>query len=81
MAIVLKNADKAAAEMVWSRIIAKLDIINQADGRKFIISGSHGIVSTDEKLPAGIDEILALADSRMYEEKRLIKQKLKSVLL
>jgi diguanylate cyclase (GGDEF)-like protein len=78
--VVLKNADQSIAEKTWQRIVAKLDQLNQSPGRKFLISGSHGIVSTEQELSGTVEEILALADEKMYSEKKEIKKNL-SVLL
>jgi diguanylate cyclase (GGDEF)-like protein len=78
--IVLKNADQSIAEKTWQRIVSKFDQINQTPGRKYLISGSHGIVSTESELSGSIEEILALADTKMYTEKREIKQNFKAIL-
>lgn len=78
--IVLKNADESIAEKTWQRILAKFDKVNHAPERKFLISGSHGIVSTEAELSGNVEEILALADIKMYAEKNVIKQKFKVLL-
>ncbi len=63
-----------AAEEIWERIRLELTKLNEEDIKKFKISISHGI---SEYLPCKmdpIDSIINLADERMYEEKKIIKQ-------
>ncbi len=73
-AIVLNHADTHIAELIWTRIKAKMKNLNDKPGRKYRISGSHGVVTLDDNHSGNVDELLALADSRMYMEKRELKK-------
>lgn len=72
-AVALPDADREHAEMIWMRIKAKLEQASSAAARRYSISASHGIVSSEDGLDGQVEQILALADQRMYEEKRAIK--------
>lgn len=72
--IVLNNADAHIAELIWTRIKAKMENLNNQPGRKYCISGSHGIATLEDNHNGNVDELLALADSRMYAEKRELKK-------
>ena len=61
------------AESVWERIVQSYNQINQNEKRPYIISVSHGIVDYDNRQKTQIDELINLADEKMYNEKQIIK--------
>lgn len=65
------------AEKAWDRINNKYQEINNSENRPYIISVSHGIVENDKTQDSEIDTLIKIADNRMYEEKRYIKNDLK----
>lgn len=72
--IVVRNADVQGAELVWQRISSKFNQINESEERDYIISVSHGIVEYERKDEHSIDELINIADEKMYEEKQEIKK-------
>ena len=77
--IIFVNSDIKESENTWDRICDGFERINETEDRQYIISVSHGIdefnFSTDEY----IDEIVSLADEKMYDEKRKIKKDFKII--
>lgn len=67
------------AEEIWQRIVKKFDTINKEEDRAYVISMSHGIVDYNMHSFLSSDELIKLADERMYIEKEVIKRNLKSV--
>jgi diguanylate cyclase (GGDEF)-like protein len=72
--IVLKDIDLIKCEIVWDRIVQSYQNINMQENRKYEISVSHGAVALDEFKEKDIDDIIKIADERMYEEKREMKK-------
>ncbi|MBN2851299.1 MAG: diguanylate cyclase [Clostridia bacterium] len=72
--IVFTNANKEEAEMVWSRITARFNEINEAENRLYNISVSHGIIEVDDYQDKNLDMLIKMADEKMYEEKKEIKK-------
>lgn len=73
---VLVGLDAAKAEIIWGRIREKLGQLNEAEKRPYVISASHGII---EILPSNADtsdEMIKLADQKMYDEKRKLSPEL-----
>ena len=77
--IIFSNMDEIEAENVWSRINDVYREINESEGRKYIISASHGIEEFKFNSNEYIDEIINHADEKMYSEKRSIKRDLKVI--
>jgi diguanylate cyclase (GGDEF)-like protein len=74
--IVHKNATVDQAEEIWKRIVASIDEFNQTKQKPYIISVSHGIIQLNSTEKQQVEAIILLADARMYEEKRKIKENL-----
>jgi diguanylate cyclase (GGDEF)-like protein len=53
-----------------SRLQKGIDQANAGDQRPFTLSISAGVAVFDPKEPRSLDELLAIADNRMYEQKR-----------
>ncbi|MGI6751138.1 MAG: diguanylate cyclase domain-containing protein [Anaerovoracaceae bacterium] len=75
--IVLKDSDGETAEKVWQRIETKYQEINEKEDRPYIVSVSHGIAEYDSLKRVCLEELIKVADGRMYEEKQYIKEELK----
>jgi diguanylate cyclase (GGDEF)-like protein/putative nucleotidyltransferase with HDIG domain/PAS domain S-box-containing protein len=64
--------DRDSAEILISRLQENLDTHNARGRRSYKLSLSMGITRYDTESPCSIDELLARADSLMYEEKRQV---------
>lgn len=74
--IVLTDVGPDVAEQVWQRIVAYYEHINDTEDRPYIISVSHGLVAYDNLGAQFVDDLLRVADERMYAEKAKIKANL-----
>ncbi|HEY1405878.1 MAG TPA: GGDEF domain-containing protein, partial [Spirochaetota bacterium] len=72
---VLTDCDTKGADKAWDRVTAEFDLINSSGKNKYTISASKGFAELDPKEPKSADELIALADANMYEDKRLYKEK------
>lgn len=77
--IVFVDIDLDTTEEVWSRIVSIYEEVNKNENRPYLISVSHGVVSANRDLIFHIDDLIKMADERMYEEKRDIKEELKVI--
>lgn len=77
--IIFNGIDSDTAEGVWSRIISIYEEINSNENRPYLISVSHGIVSHSNNHRSQIDDLIKIADEKMYEEKRTTKENLKII--
>lgn len=77
--IVFEGLDTEGAEKVWIRILRKYDQINAEEGRKYVISVSHGTGMFQCSINESVDAVINLADTKMYIEKREIKKSLQVV--
>lgn len=69
--IAFDDLDAQDAEKVWERVIAQFESTNASGRYRYPISASHGIAefTANETL----DDIIERADTRMYDEKRAMK--------
>jgi len=74
--ITFEGIDSEEAEVIWQRIISDFEIINNDEARPYILSASHGIETLTFNTDSYIDSIVNSADEKMYEEKRIIKEKI-----
>jgi diguanylate cyclase (GGDEF)-like protein len=58
------------ANVALARLQELVAKTNAQEGRPFSLSFSAGLAMFDPEQPSTLDEIMALADSRMYEVKR-----------
>lgn len=72
--IVFNNTGIDEAEKIWARIVSNYQKINNEENRPYLISVSHGIVSRNNSEKSEVDDLIKLADEKMYEEKRIIKE-------
>jgi diguanylate cyclase (GGDEF)-like protein len=63
-----ESADAAVAVLV--RLQETIDKVNGDDQRPFILSFSAGVAMFDPELACTVDQLIAVADQRMYEAKR-----------
>lgn len=75
--IILSGIGADDSEKVWKRINRRYEDINEKEGRPYLISISHGIVEYDNNQRPGLESFINMADSKMYEEKKFIKEVLK----
>ncbi len=67
------------AEFAWKQICYEIDIINENENRKYLVSASHGIANFSEKQKEDIQHVIGNADEKMYKEKQRIKKGLKII--
>lgn len=77
--IIFVGSDIVQSESIWNRIHDDFRKINEMENRKYIISASHGIEEFKFNSDEYIDEIINLADEKMYNEKRIIKKDFKAI--
>lgn len=67
------NGNGDVIERNWLQVINKIEEINEKGDRSYTISLSHGVSSAYEDSIYDLDQLIVLADERMYKEKRKIK--------
>jgi len=74
--IIFPQCNQVDAELIYSRINQHLNECNQQKAKPYPVSISHGTAEfyTDQLLSA--EDLVSLADTRMYEEKRIYKENL-----
>ena len=72
--VALIDVNREKAEEIWSRILMKYDKINRNSDNPFIISASHGIVEYKKGDQYTLEDLVKIADKKMYEEKKRIKE-------
>lgn len=72
--ILFNNSDYENAEGIWSRVVERFEQINREENRSYLVSVSHGIVDIAALKDKTSDEIIKMADMKMYQEKKEIKQ-------
>ncbi len=77
--LVLKNTSPEEAEILWEKITESFKVINETENRPYNISLSHGIIEYTYDDDSRLDEVLIIADAKMYEDKKIIKRDFKSV--
>ncbi|MTI70625.1 MAG: diguanylate cyclase [Firmicutes bacterium] len=74
--IIFSNCSIRQAEHIWKRIVKEYNRINKVKNYPFMISVSHGLSEYKPKDKKSIDELINIADKRMYKEKKILKDKL-----
>ena len=77
--IVFEGLDTEGAEKVWKRILLKYDQINADEGRKYVVSVSHGVGMFRCGENESVDTVVNRADVEMYREKREMKKGLQVI--
>ncbi len=68
--ILFNNSDYENAEGIWSRVVERFEQINREENRSYLVSASHGIVDTAALKDKTSDEMIKMADMKMYQEKK-----------
>jgi diguanylate cyclase (GGDEF)-like protein len=68
---------KEEIDFGWQCLIEDAKSYNEKSEYPFEISLSHGVASIDEKEVKTLDDMIILADKRMYVEKRAMKEKIR----
>ncbi|MCX8021194.1 MAG: sensor domain-containing diguanylate cyclase [Syntrophorhabdaceae bacterium] len=71
-AVLALDTSDESQDTLTKRLYKHLDALNSSKGRDYILSISVGVARYDPKNPSSLSELMALADSRMYEQKRTI---------
>jgi two-component system, cell cycle response regulator len=71
--IIFPQCNKDSAELVMERILSKVNMENLKHNRPYQISFSYGLVDVDENNIRSTDEIIEMADKKMYENKQKYK--------
>lgn len=69
-AVIAIEAGPDSAEILRDRLSKNLEVSNAGGSRRYTLSISLGIATYDPRHPCTIDELLARADARLYEQKR-----------
>ena len=72
--ILFPSCKKENVEQIIEKIISNIDIENKKKLKPYDISFSYGIVQADCDNCIGIDEIIQMADEKMYEYKKKYKK-------
>jgi diguanylate cyclase (GGDEF)-like protein len=70
--VVFMGIDIAGSEAVWERIKSAFERINLKEDRPYLISVSHGLACYSNEQKSSLDDLMKIADEKMYEEKKLI---------
>jgi diguanylate cyclase (GGDEF)-like protein len=68
--VALLDGPPAAVELVFSRLHRELEQLGRDPARRYQLSISYGAAFFDPRSPKSVDDLLAIADQRMYERKR-----------
>jgi diguanylate cyclase (GGDEF)-like protein len=68
--VLFTTESETMARIAVTRLQEVVDKTNEQEGRLFSLSFSAGLVMFDPEQPSTPDEMMALADERMYETKR-----------
>lgn len=71
---VLTDCDMHGAIKAWDRILYEFKVINSSGKNHYAISASKGMIEYDPKNPKTADELIAIADTIMYHEKKIFKE-------
>lgn len=74
--ILFPNIIKENAEEIMGRILFNINIENEKKLRPYDISFSYGVVQVDADDHKGIDDIIQIADAKMYEDKKRYKNRM-----
>ena len=67
--LAIEGASESSAENLRIRLNRNLGIFNARDKRRYTLMLSMGVVRYDPDHPASVEDLIAEADKRMYEEK------------
>ncbi len=73
--VILPGSTAKSSGLVWKRIMRRFKALNDGKAKPYPISASHGIVEYPASQRISIDEFIALADRKMYREKKKYRQR------
>jgi len=68
--VLFAATSEAATREVALRLQEAIDVVNEQEGRPFVLAMSVGIAMFDPEQPVSLDKLMAVADERMYRNKR-----------
>lgn len=68
--LIFVELDCDIVKQIMTRIQDKLDYLNESDAKSFILSFSYGLSSTHIHETVNIEELIRIADERMYVNKK-----------
>ena len=74
--IIVNGVNYKDSRIIWNRIAKYIDDENSKNEHPFVISISHGMAVSTELKNLTIENIMKLADERMYNEKHELKKNL-----
>lgn len=74
--IIFPQCSQTDAEVIYGRIDEQLQEYNRQEAKPYIISISHGTAEYNADQNLSAEELVSIADTRMYEEKRVYKENL-----
>ena len=72
--VIFPDCNIKQASGLWNRISAELQRFNATSDKSFQISFSHGFAEFSPSSNLSADELISMADSEMYKEKKLKKR-------
>ncbi len=79
--LILDKCERKGAEAVIARINNNLKSVSDKAAKPYPMHMSYGIAVLNEELVETFEELLSIADKRMYENKKINKDKLRASLL
>lgn len=67
--VLAPDADESSVEILKKRLRLQVDALNAEEDHPFELSMSVGASIYDPRAPVSVDELIGIADARMYEEK------------
>ena len=71
--LLIYNIDRKTSEFVWRRIENNFNAFNEKSGKQFTLSAAHGFAEYDPIINQSSEELIKLADSEMYINKKEMK--------
>ena len=71
--VALKDVNEKTAGEIWARVLQKYEDINSSMEKPYIISVSHGVIEYNKNSGITLEDLIKIADEKMYAEKRRIK--------
>jgi diguanylate cyclase (GGDEF)-like protein len=71
--LLIYNIDRKTSEFVWRRIENNFNAFNEKSGKQFTLSAAHGFAEYDPIINQSPEELIKLADSEMYINKKEMK--------
>lgn len=68
------HSSSAVAEKNWQKVSVLVSDFNESKTRDYRVALSHGVASAQEENIDNLDQLIVLADGRMYDEKRRMKK-------